>query len=94
MVSVTAVLVDRRDLLGVGERVVAQAVGDDDAVEDVLLLVGEHVRHMADLVAIGAKDRRALRQGEVGNRAPEIVTPAHGRESTVRDGGHLSMVRQ
>ena len=77
-----AALVDRADLLGVGEGVTAEAVGDDDAVEDVLLLVGEHVGDVAHLVAVGGEDRRALLQGEVGDRRAQVVGPAHGREST------------
>ena len=71
-----------RDLLGVGEGVTAQAVGDDDAVEDVALLVGEHVGDVAHLLAVGGEDRRALLQGEVGDRGAQVVCPAHGGEST------------
>ena len=75
IVSVTPCSWIARDLLGVGEGVAAEAVGDDDAVEDVLLLVGEHVGDVAHLFAVGGEDRRALREGEVGDRR------ARGRRS-------------
>ena len=47
-----------------------------------VLLVGEHVGDLAHLLAVGGEDRRALRQGEVGDRGAQIVCPAHGGEST------------
>ena len=73
---------DLGDLLGIGEGVTTQALGDDDPVEDVVLLVGEHVGDVAQLLAIGTEDRGALFQGEVGDRGAQVVCPAHGREST------------
>ena len=69
-----AALVDRLDLVGVGEPVAARtgAHVDDHAVEDVGFGNRQDVLHDADLVAVGGHDVGPFREHEIGDGIAEI----------------------
>src|SRR5688572_4270250 len=69
-----AALEDRLDLRGVGEPVPAGAGAhvDDHAVEDVRVRVREDVLDLADLLAVGRHDRRAVGEDEVRSGVAEV----------------------
>ena len=68
--SVTRALVDRVDIVGVGETVVSVALVlvDHDPVEDILLGDAEHMRDLADLLTVAAENGGAGVEHLVGDR--------------------------
>ena len=69
-----AALVDRLDLLGIGEAPASGTAApvDHEAVEDVGVGVGQHVLDHADALAVAAQHRRALLEDEVRDGVSEI----------------------
>jgi hypothetical protein len=70
-------VVDLLDVIGVGEAVLAaeEVLADDDPVEDVLIVGGEHVTDLSDLLAIGAVDRSSGAEDEVGGGFAKVHWP-------------------